>query len=160
MPQPDAKERGAKVRFPPPLVFVAWLLLGVALHHWVQPAHAPGPRAISAVTGILLLGVGLGLLIWARVHFFRTGQDPIPWRSSPELIFQGPFRFTRNPMYVGMTFFQVGFGVALSNLWMALFAFPALLMVHFIAVLPEERYLSEKFGESYRSYLTQVRRYM
>jgi len=156
----DPAEPAARVRFPPPLVFVLWLLMGVALHHLVQPAHAPGHRAISAVAGILLLLIGLGLLIWARVHFFRTGQDPIPWTPSPELIFQGPYHFSRNPMYVGMTVFQLGFGVALSNLWIALFAFPALLMVHVTAVLPEERYLTGKFGESYRTYLAQVRRYL
>ncbi len=160
MPQPDAEERGARVRIPPPLVFVAGIFLGVALHHWVLPAHVPGSRAISAVAGILLLVVGLGLVIWARVHFFRTGQNPMPWKPTPELIFGGPYLFTRNPMYVGVTIFQIGLGVALSNLWISLFALPALLVVHFIAVLPEERYLSEKFGESYTTYLTRVRRYV
>lgn len=160
MPQPEAEERGAQVRFPPPLVFLAWLLLGVALHHRVQPAHVPGHRAISAVAGILLLLIGLGLLIWARVHFARTGQNPMPWKPTPELIFGGPYRFTRNPMYVGVTLFQIGLGVALSNLWISLFAVPALLMVHVTAVLPEERYLTGKFGESYRAYLAQVRRYL
>ena len=63
-------------------------------------------------------------------------------------------------MYVGITLVEVGLGVALNNLWISLFAVPALAIVHVIAVLPEERYLSEKFGESYTVYLTQVRRYL
>ena len=63
-------------------------------------------------------------------------------------------------MYVGMTVLTIGLGVALNNLWISLFALPALLFVHVIAVLPEEKYLSEKFGDSYRTYLTQVRRYL
>src|ERR1700694_2773149 len=83
-----------------------------------------------------------------------------PWKPSPELILKGPYRFTRNPMYLGITLFEIGFGLAVNNLWISLFAVPALLTVHFIAVLPEERYLSKKFGESYKAYRTQVRRYL
>ena len=63
-------------------------------------------------------------------------------------------------MYLGITLFELGLGLAANNLWISLFAVPALLTVHFIAVLPEEKYLSEKFGESYKIYLAQVRRYL
>jgi len=63
-------------------------------------------------------------------------------------------------MYVGVTLIQIGLGVAFNNLWIALFAPLAMLTVHFVAVLPEERYLSEKFGHSYKTYLTQVNRYL
>ena len=96
----------------------------------------------------------------ARVHFARTGQSPIPWKPSPSLILRGPYRYTRNPMYVGMTLVEVGLGLAANNLWIALFALPALVIVHVIAVRPEERYLAEKFGASYKEYLAQVRRYL
>lgn len=96
----------------------------------------------------------------AHKLFKRTGQNPVPWTPSPELILEGPYRFTRNPMYLGLTLFQVGIGFAINNLWISLFAAPALLVVHFIAVLPEERYLTEKFGESYKAYLVKVRRYL
>ncbi len=63
-------------------------------------------------------------------------------------------------MYVGVTLFVVGLGLTVNNIWISLFAAPALVVVHFIAVLPEERYLAEKFGESYRSFLARVRRYV
>ena len=63
-------------------------------------------------------------------------------------------------MYLGITLFELGLGLAINNLWIALFAAPALLTVHFVAVLPEERYLSSKFGEGYKTYLAQVRRYL
>jgi protein-S-isoprenylcysteine O-methyltransferase Ste14 len=63
-------------------------------------------------------------------------------------------------MYLGITLFEIGFGLTVNNLWISLFAVPALLTVHFIAVLPEERYLSKKFGESYKAYRAQVRRYL
>jgi protein-S-isoprenylcysteine O-methyltransferase Ste14 len=63
-------------------------------------------------------------------------------------------------MYVGVTLVVVGLGLMLNDLWMSLFAAPALLAVHFIAVLPEERYLAEKFGARYRSFQALVRRYL
>lgn len=153
-------ERGARVRFPPPLVFVFGVLIGVALGRYVAPAAVPIDRSTRIALGVLVLICGVGSILWARIRFVRTGQSPIPWKPTPELIFQGPYRYTRNPMYVGMTLIEIGLGVALNNLWISLFALLALAIVHVIAVLPEESYLSEKFGDSYRHYLGQVRRYL
>ena len=138
-------EGGAKVRFPPPLVFLGAVLLGVIVQRMAVPlslALAPGLRVAASV---LVLVCGVSLVVSARLLFKRTGQNPIPWKPTPELILQGPYRLTRNPMYVGITLFVVGLGLALNNLWISLFAAPALLTVHFIAVLPEERYLAAKF---------------
>ena len=160
MAQTNSVERGANVRFPPPLVFLGGILLGVAFDYFVKPAPVPVGRTISVIGGLLVLVAGLGFIASARIHFTRTGQSPVPWRPSPTLILNGPYRFTRNPMYIGVTLVELGLGLALNNLWISLFAVPALLTVHFIAVLPEERYLSEKFGESYKVYLAQVRRYL
>ena len=160
MADTNSVERGAQVRFPPPLVFLAGILLGVAVGYVVVPAPVPLNRTISAIGGVLLVIAGLSLIGSARTHFTRTGQNPIPWKPSPELILQGPYRFTRNPMYLGVTLVELGLGVAVNNLWISVFAVPALVIVHVIAVLPEERYLSEKFGASYKAYLAQVRRYL
>jgi protein-S-isoprenylcysteine O-methyltransferase Ste14 len=154
-------ERGAIVRFPPPLVYLGAVLAGVALRYLVTPARLPDDyRTIGLWGGIVLIGAGLSLIIPARLLFFRTKQSPIPWKPSPELIFRGPYRFTRNPMYVGLTLIVLGIGFGFDNLWISLCAPIALLIVHFIAVRPEERYLSDKFGDSYRTYLIQVRRYL
>ena len=128
--------------------------------YWVAAAPVPIDRTLRIAVGVLIAVAGVALAAWARIGFLRTGQSVMPWTPTPELIFQGPYRFTRNPMYVGMTLLTIGLGVALNNLWMSLFALPALLVVHAIAVLPEEKYLSEKFGDGYRTYLTRVRRYL
>ena len=160
MTQTISSERGARVRFPPPLVFLGGTLLGVAFQYLVAPARVPVDRAVSAIGGILIGVAGLGFVASARILFKRTGQNPVPWKPSPVLIVKGPYRITRNPMYLGVALIELGLGLAVNNLWISLFAAPALLTVHFIAVLPEERYLSEKFGESYKAYLAQVRRYL
>ncbi|HKV43835.1 MAG TPA: isoprenylcysteine carboxylmethyltransferase family protein [bacterium] len=156
----SSAERGARVRFPPPLIVVICILVGVVFQYAVTRAPVPVDRAISAMGGILILMIGLGFIASARILFMRTGQNPAPWTPSSELILKGPYRFTRNPMYLGITLFEIGSGLAVNNLWISLFAAPALVTVHFIAVLPEERYLSKKFGESYKTYRAQVRRYL
>lgn len=151
---------GAKVRFPPPLVFLGAIVLGVIVQRKAVPLSLVFARGLRLAAAVLILACGVSLVASARILFKRTGQNPIPWKPTPELILQGPYRFTRNPMYVGVTLFVIGLGLAVNNLWISLFAAPALLVVHFIAVLPEERYLAAKFGENYRSFLAQVRRYL
>lgn len=82
---------------------------------------------------VVLAGLWLGADAWKL--FKRTGQDPAPWKPSPELVLRGIYRFTRNPMYVVMTCIQVDLGLVLNNLWIALLAALSLATVHFIAVL-------------------------
>jgi protein-S-isoprenylcysteine O-methyltransferase Ste14 len=151
---------GAKVRFPPPLVFLGAIIAGVMVQRMATPLSLKVAPGIRLAVGVPILVCGTSLVISARIWFTRTRQSPIPWRPTPELILQGPYRFTRNPMYVGVTLFVIGLGLTVNNLWISLFAAPALMAVHFIAVLPEERYLAEKFGESYRNLLARVRRYI
>ena len=151
---------GAQVRFPPPLVFLGAVMAGAIVQRTATPLSLPVAAGIRVAAGALILACGIGLVLSARLLFTRSGQSPIPWKPTPELILRGPYRFTRNPMYVGVTLFVVGLGLTLNDLWMSLFSAPALLAVHFIAVLPEERYLAEKFGARYRSFLGTVRRYL
>jgi len=154
------KEGGALVYFPPPLVFLISIALGVVLQRAVRPLTIPVGRILSMTGGIVLIAVAVCLFVSALVLFRRTGQHPRPWKPTPELIPNGPYRFSRNPMYVAMTLFVLGLGIALNNLWVSIFAPVSLLAVHFIAVLPEEQYLVGKFGEGYRGYIARVRRYL
>ena len=154
------KEGGARVFFPPPLVFLIFIALGVLLQRAVRPLTIPAGRILSITGGVVLIAVAAWLFVSALVMFRRTGQHPRPWKPTPELIPNGPYRFSRNPMYVAMTLFVLGLGIALNNLWVSIFAPLSLLVVHFIAVLPEEHYLAGKFGEDYRGYIARVRRYL
>jgi protein-S-isoprenylcysteine O-methyltransferase Ste14 len=155
-----SKHGGANVRFPPPLVFVLLLGAGAALQRWVFRVDVPIPTWPRIVAGVLVALCGVSSIAAARVWFSRTGQSPVPWKPSPELLVQGIFRYTRNPMYVGMTLITLGVGVALGNVFIVAFAPLALTIIHFIAVRPEEAYLTDKFGESYVRYMSTVRRYL
>lgn len=153
-------EKGASVRFPPPLVFVGFTLAALPIHGFVLPLLAPMGLILRVVAGTLIGSLGLALLLTSFGHFKRTGQDVKPWSPTPEIVSRGPYRFSRNPMYVGLCALQMGLGLASSNLWIVLLALPALAVVHFIAVRPEEAYLESKFGEGYLSYKSSVRRYL
>jgi protein-S-isoprenylcysteine O-methyltransferase Ste14 len=130
------------------------------IDRFVIAAPFPIARAASLTSGAVLMAIGGVLPVSARLHFKRTGQSVRPWDPTPSLIFDGPYRFSRNPMYVGLTLFQLGLGLLLNSVWISALALPALALVHFKAVLPEERYLFTKFGDSYREYLGRVRRYL
>ncbi len=141
------------MRVPPPLVFAGAIVVGMFL-----PDLRPSMLA-SAPAGAVLIVLGLALGAWAVGWFRRTGQDLKPWTPSPELIIRGPYRVSRNPIYLAMTLLTLGIGGLLARGWIAVLAPLVLLAVHFSAVLPEERYLEEKFGEPYRQYKATVRRY-
>jgi len=155
-----SSEAGAKVWLPPPLVFAAFVAAAVALQYavirWPIPLGAV-PR--WALGGLTLLA-GLALNVTTLVMFRRSGQDPRPWRPSPSLLLRGPYKFSRNPMYVSVMLLQAGLGLLLDNLWIVIFVLPAMIIVHFTAVLPEEAYLGEKFSASYQAYKATVRRYI
>ena len=156
----ESRHGGANVRVPPPLVFLVSMGAGVGLHWIVAPPPLPFSRAVGLAIGAALVAVALGLIAWAFGLFKKSGQDPAPWKPVPSLLFDGPYRFTRNPMYVGMTTLQMGLGFLLGNLWVLLLAVASLMVVHYTAVLREEAFLDAKFGDDYRAFKRRVRRYL
>src|SRR5438876_7271933 len=115
---------GALVRLPPPLVFLAMVGLGVGLQFAVRRVAWPLPFWLHLALGIVALLAGLAIGFAALGLFRKTGQDPAPWKPSPELIFGGPYRYTRNPMYVGMTLLTLGIGLIANVVWIAALALP------------------------------------
>jgi protein-S-isoprenylcysteine O-methyltransferase Ste14 len=153
----------AKVRIFPPGVPLATVLVGVGLNY-IWPIDTAG-FAVSAPTrywvgGLIVAGAFLGLGLWSVIIFRRGGQSENPWKPSPLLVERGPFRITRNPMYLQMVVVCIGFAVMLANLWILLLTPLCALLLHRFAVLPEEAYLEQKFGDAYRAYKTRVRRWL
>ena len=150
----------ADVRVPPPLVYVAALVAGVLLHLFVYPLTLPFPLPVSIVGTLLAGGAGALLLMAALVAFLRTGQDPKPWKTTPEFIGTGVYRVSRNPMYTGMALVLTALAFALTNGWLLAFVPVVLAVVYRTAIRHEETYLDEKFGDSYRAYKRSVRRWL
>ena len=159
MTSPEPKD-GAQVRIPPPLLPLATILSGVALQQLMPiglELPTPGRYWIG---GIIVVASVLVLGTWPAVLFRRSGQSPIPWQPTPSIIERGPYRFTRNPMYLMMVIACVGFAIILSNAWILVLTPLCALLLYRLAILPEEAYLERKFGEGYLSYKRRVRRWI
>lgn len=151
---------GADVRFPPPLVPVIGLAVGVAMHRYIMPLSLPLVGTLRYAAAALVIGAGMALLVAAFGMFRKTGQDPKPWLGTPEIISTGIYRFTRNPMYVSMGLLQAGVGIALANGWVVLLVPVTCAAIYLIAIRHEEAYLEEKFGSAYTEYKLSVRRWL
>jgi len=92
--------------------------------------------------------------------FRQSGQDENPWKPTPNLVERGPFRITRNPMYLQMIIVPIGVAVILANVWILLLTPLSGWVLQRFAILPEEAYLERKFGNTYRAYRRRVRRWV
>jgi protein-S-isoprenylcysteine O-methyltransferase Ste14 len=149
------------LRVPVPWIFVLAYLVGASLGHWVRLGlSVVAPRGASLTAGGALLAAGALIAGWALTIFHRVGTTTVPGQSSDRLVEWGPYRFTRNPMYVGLTLAYLGEAVLLQQLW------PVPLLVLVLAylqrtVIPlEESRLREVFGEVYTAYCGRVRRWL
>ena len=152
-------EDHADVRILPPLLFLGSIALGVLLQ-LVIPLRFAEASGLRVPLGLAAVVLGFAGGAWAFVTMRRTHQDPDPRTPSPELIPGGPYRYSRNPMYVGMTLIQAGVGGALGNLWILLLLVPTLFILRRGVIEKEEAYLERRFGASYLRYRESVRRWL
>ncbi len=95
------------------------------------------------------------------MRVFRTaGTNVEVYRPATSLVVTGPYQFTRNPIYVGMTMAYAGAGVLADSLWVLGLVVPVLVLMDYGVVRREEQYLAEKFGDAYRNYSRTVRRWV
>lgn len=153
-----ADDRGPGVLVFPPVLFGTTLLAGIALQ-WARPLRFWEARAWRSILGAGLVVAGISLARWGERTMQRAGTEVRPDRPSSAIVDQGPFRYTRNPLYLGVNLMFLGAAFLGNAAWFFLLLLPMDLVLHFGVVRREERYLEEKFGENYRSYRGRVRRY-
>jgi protein-S-isoprenylcysteine O-methyltransferase Ste14 len=156
---PASDNSGVKVF--PPAIYLGGIAAGFLLQ-WPLPFPImPGALLLGgrALGGFLVI-MSLGLNIWAVGTFFRAGLTPNPTRPTKELTFSGPYRLTRNPMYLSLAFLQIGIALLANALWPLLFVIPVLWLVRRIVIDREEEYLTRKFGDEYLAYQQRVRRWL
>lgn len=154
----DDSRDTAGVIAPPPLIFAIPLIAGLVAN-WMRPLPILAGSA-GLWLGIALAIAGLGLIVSGIVEFSRANTAVVPFSPTTAIVTSGPFRFTRNPLYLGFVLIYVGVSLAANTLW-PLFLLPLAIFVLFGGVIKrEERYLERKFGTVYTDYKARVRRWI
>ena len=148
----------ADVRIPPPLIYVAGLVLGL-LFGKVLPL-VPFPQTPSRIAALLCVALWAVLMVWSFGLFRRAHTSIIPVKPTTALVVSGPYRFTRNPVYVGFVCLYLGLALWLGIFW-AIILLPAVIaVVQYYVIAREEQYLEQKFGKEYLEYKSCVRRWI
>lgn len=141
----------------PPLVFLTSLVTG-ALVQLARPfPFLPGPRV---PLGASLVVVAMVLFVYS-VAKFRAAGTPVPARKATTVIVRaGPYRFSRNPIYLAFAVFQLGIAIWANSLWLVVTLAGAVALVHYVVIPREEQYLERRFGAEYLDYKISVRRWL
>jgi protein-S-isoprenylcysteine O-methyltransferase Ste14 len=151
----------AGVRFPPPFLFVIGFVAGWALdRYWRALPLSRFAGSSLRPFGWAALAVGLILAGWGMVTFRRAKTAINPHRSASQLVTHGPYRFTRNPMYTGLTLQYLGGSALLNSAWPIIVLPLVLLVLIRTVILREENYLRNAFGAEYAAYVASVRRWL
>jgi protein-S-isoprenylcysteine O-methyltransferase Ste14 len=134
-------------------------MLGYAIHA-VAPLNIFQTAPVQAVVGGCLLVVSGAFARWAFLTMRDLGTSANPRKPSAALATTGPFRFSRNPVYVAMTGLYVGLAFLVNSVWPLVLLVPLLMLMEWGVIRREERYLSEKFGDAYSVYKSNVRRWL
>ncbi len=156
-PMADSADN-AGVRFPPPALYALAVVGGFFLNRrWPLPVGEGG--LISALGWALTAGAA-ALAVSSIGNFRRSRTSIVPIRPAAALVLSGPYRFTRNPMYVSLAALTVALGLFLNSWWPIVLLIPVLVIVRVFVIGPEERYLERRFGPDYLRYTQRVRRWL
>jgi protein-S-isoprenylcysteine O-methyltransferase Ste14 len=142
----------------PPLIHAAFLALGFGLDAIWEIAVLEG--SLQYVIGGAGIAGGVVLMALAMRRFSTAGTNIPTNRPSTAVVASGPYRFSRNPIYLSMLLIFTGIGLAADNGWLLMLVVPLVLIMRFGVIAREERYLERKFGEDYLRYKISVRRWI
>lgn len=143
---------------PPPLVYLVFIGCAWGLATWVPldlPAHE-----LASCLGWALIGLGVSLMFWAVAEMYRHRTTINPYGKPSSLLQSGPFRFSRNPIYLGDTLVYSGIALLLASLWPWLILPLLILCMQRTVIVHEERLLARLFDDQYRVYCSRVRRWV
>ena len=142
----------------PPLLVVGTLVLGL-VWHWLVPRH-PFPTLPSRIAGIALVVLGGAIIAWGAKTMRAAGTNIDPSQPALALVTTGPFRFSRNPLYLANVIIYIGTTLVVDALWPFVLLVPLIALLEWGVIRREERYLSRIFGAPYDAYRARVRRWL
>ena len=155
---PDAPPDHAGVAFHPPILLVSFLLLGFGLRAIVPLSFAPEQSV--AFIGPTIVVASFAMFFWAIATMRRSGASIPTGEPTDVIVRSGPYRYSRNPIYVSMVALLIGVGVWGNTLWLIGLAVLAAYLLSWGVISREEGYLERKCGSDYTSYKSQVRRWL
>jgi protein-S-isoprenylcysteine O-methyltransferase Ste14 len=154
----DINSDAPNVRIIPPLVYLTGVVIGFLANVWMPIKVVP--NLVAWVLGGILIFCGAALTGSALLKFKDVGTTVRPDRAASTLVIAGPYKITRNPMYLGLAFVYLGIAIADQSVW-ALILLPVVLtIIQRRAIEPEEAFLEKRFGANYISYKEKVRRWI
>jgi protein-S-isoprenylcysteine O-methyltransferase Ste14 len=149
----------ANVIIRPPIAWAVAVLVGLALNELMPLPFVPAAVPASWV-GAMVFALALALLAWAIATITRAGSNVPTSLPTTTIVETGPYRFTRNPIYLSMMLGLIGLAIALNSLWLLLTLVAFAFVIRYGVVAREEAYLERKFGDVYRRYRVRVRRWL
>jgi protein-S-isoprenylcysteine O-methyltransferase Ste14 len=149
----------AQVIIRPPLAWGLAVIAGLALN-WLVPLPFLPADLPAGWLGAMMFVLAVALVAWAIVIITRAGSSVPTNLPTTTIVESGPYRFTRNPMYLSMFLGLIGLAIAFDNLWLLMMLVPFALVIRYGVVAREEAYLERKFGDVYRGYRSRVRRWL
>ena len=147
------------VVIPPPISWVLAVLAGLVAA-WLYPLQFDPTSTPRAWAGGGVFALGIALAIWAIITIREAGTQFDVYKPTTAIVENGPYRFTRNPIYFSMFLGQTGIAIGFDNLWVLAMLMSFYLVIRHGVVAREEAYLEGKFGATYRSYKSRVRRWL
>jgi protein-S-isoprenylcysteine O-methyltransferase Ste14 len=142
----------------PPLVYLASIVLGLLIHFAAPLPFLPQSLALPLGASLIVVAIAL---FASAVAKFRAASTPVPARKPTTAIVRtGPYRFSRNPIYLAFSLLQLGIAIWVNSLWLLATLVGAGALIHFIVVPKEEQYLERRFGSQYLEYKASVRRWL
>lgn len=145
----------------PPILYAGAVLIALGLQ-FLLPLPWPGGAlaAVLAMAGVFLAAAGIALDLATMLAFRRHQTTVLPHRGATHLITDGPFRFSRNPIYVGNTLLVAGLGLVFGVAWLIPAAFAGAFATSKLAITREERHLARRFGPAWSDYAARTPRWL
>jgi protein-S-isoprenylcysteine O-methyltransferase Ste14 len=157
----QVRDFGPGVAFPPTMIFVIALGVGLGLEDWrALPLVPDGWDGVRRAAGFVLLGAGIAGFAWGMWTLFRASTGIMLERPASSLVAAGPYRWSRNPQYVAFVAGFLGIALLVNSAWLVLLLPVVIALLTAIVIRREERYLRAEFGEAYADYCRRVSRWI